>query len=268
MNQTGGRVCGCPVAACTSRLSRGCAGWAGVGSADVTGASCHGVRRGALAWTDPRPYSAEVTSRGVRAGHAPGFDRAVAGLINVERRPEVTLSEIPAPQRVAPFAVALSADVEASYPLTSSLQGQAADEPADDDEPLAAGRFVVLHDPGAPSAWDGTWRVVTFARARLEPELAADPMLGSVGWSWLMDALTDAGVVHDALGGTVTRVVSDGFGTMDDQGTSVDLEVRASWTPTGDDLPAQLSTWLEVLCTLAGLPPLPEGVRPLRTHRG
>lgn len=207
-----------------------------------------------------------MTSRGVRAGHAPGFDRAVAGLIDVDRRPEVTLAEIPAPQRVAPFAVALSADVEAAFPAISPHQGPAADPP-DDDEPLAAGRFVVLHDPGAPSAWDGTWRVVTFARARLEPELAADPMLGSVGWSWLTDALTDAGVVHHALGGTVTRVVSDGFGTMDDQGSTVDLEVRASWTPTGDDLPAQLGTWLELLCTLAGLPPLPDGVRPLRPHR-
>lgn len=180
----------------------------------------------------------------------------MAGLADAEVRPEVTLAEIPAPQRVAPQAVALSAEVNLPE-----------DDP-DEDDPVAVGRFVVLHDPAGPEAWNGTWRVVTFARARLEPELAADPMLGEVGWSWLTDALQDGGVAHDALGGTVTRVVSDGFGSMADQVASVDLEVRASWTPTGADLPAQLRTWVGLLCTIAGLPPLPDGVRPLRTRRG
>lgn len=191
----------------------------------------------------------------MRAGRTPGFTEAVAGLADAEVRPEVALAEVPAPQRVAPHAVALSAEVN-----------QAQDDP-DEDDPVAVGRFVVLHDPAAPEAWSGTWRVVTFARARLEPELAADPMLGEVGWSWLTEALDGGGVAHGALGGTVTRVVSDGFGTMADQAASVDLEVRASWTPTGVDLPAQLRTWIGLLCTIAGLPPLPEGVRPLPTRR-
>lgn len=191
----------------------------------------------------------------MRAGRAPGFSEAVAGLADTEVRSEVTLTEIPAPQRVAPHAVALSAEVNDP-------------DAGPDEEPVASGRFVVLHDPAGPEAWNGRWRVVTFARARLEPELAADPMLGEVGWSWLTDALTDGGVAHDALGGTVTRVVSDGFGTMADHVPSVDLEVRASWTPTGRDLGDQLRTWVRLLCTIAGLPPLPEGVRPLPGRRG
>ena len=33
---------------------------------------------------------------------------------------------------------------------------------------------------------EGTFRVVTFVRASLEPELAADPMVAQVGWSWLV----------------------------------------------------------------------------------
>ncbi len=172
------------------------------------------------------------------------------------------MAEIPAPQRVAPHGVALSAEVSGT--TMAPLTGGAGLE---DDEPVAVGRFVVLHDPAAPEAWNGTWRVVTFARAQLEPELAADPMLGAVGWSWLTDALTDGGVVHEALGGTVTRVVSDGFGSMADQGPSVELELRASWTAAGDDLPDQLRTWVELLCVIAGLPPLPDGVHPLQHRR-
>ena len=38
------------------------------------------------------------------------------------------------------------------------------------------------------------------------------------------------------------------------------MEVRASWTPLGNDLGAHLLAWSDLLCTIAGLPPLPEGV--------
>ena len=84
-------------------------------------------------------------------------------LRDVRLRPEVILEEVPAPQRIAPHALALSADVVV------------------DDEELATGRFVLLHDPAAPEAWEGTFRVVSFVRAALEPELGADPLLGSGG---------------------------------------------------------------------------------------
>ena len=107
---------------------------------------------------------------------------AVRRLRDVRLRPEVVLEEVPAPQRIAPFALALSADVVV------------------DDEELATGRFVLLHDPAAPEAWEGTFRVVSFVRAVLEPELGADPMLGQVGWSWLEDALSAAGVAATAAG--------------------------------------------------------------------
>lgn len=183
----------------------------------------------------------------------------MAELADVEVRPEVSLTQIPAPTRVAPHAFALSAEVQADH-----LPQPPGD---DEDEPSAAGRFVVLHDPNAPEAWHGTWRIVTFARASLEPELASDPMLGAVGWSWLTDALTDRGVSYEALSGTVTRVVSEGFGQMADQEPTVEVEVRASWTPAVEDLTSHLLTWVELLCHTAGLPPLPEGVRPLPSRR-
>lgn len=167
-------------------------------------------------------------------------------------RPEVRITEVPAPQRIAPYAVALTADVVGST--------------VEEDE-LASGRFVLLHDPSSPQPWEGEWRVVTFARAELEPEVANDPMLGAVGWSWLVDALEARGVDFATEAGTVTRVVSESFAGLADREPTVEMEVRASWTPHGDNLGAHLLAWSDLLCTIAGLPPLPEGVVALPGQR-
>ncbi|WP_040634501.1 DUF3000 domain-containing protein [Mobilicoccus pelagius] len=188
-----------------------------------------------------------MTDRRAPSRAASQFAEAVERLRGVSLRPEVDLTEIPAPQRIAPHSVALSAEIATHL----------------DEDPLATGRFVVLFDDDAPEAWDGTWRIVTLARARLEPELASDPLLGEVGWSWLTDALHTSGAAHRALGGTVTRVVSESFGTLADTDPSVEMELRASWTPDGDDLVDHLTTWTDVLATVAGVPPVPHGVTPL-----
>lgn len=180
------------------------------------------------------------------------FDDAVEALRAVPLRPEIELQEIPAPQRIAPHSVALSGEVVRSA--------------ADDDVP-ASGRFVVLFDPAAPEAWEGPWRVVTFVRAQLEPELGADCLLGEVGWSWLTDAIHASGAGYRALGGTVTRVVSASFGALADRDGEVEIEIRASWSPTEADLGEHLRIWAELLCTVGGLPPLPEGVTPLPGQR-
>ena len=176
------------------------------------------------------------------------FLAAVRRLRAVRLRPEVVLEEVPAPQRIAPFALALSADAVA------------------DGEELSTGRFVVLHDPASPEAWEGTFRVVTFVRAALEPELGADPLLGQVGWTWLEESLDAVGVTAVAVGGTVTRVVSESYGSLANKPPTVELEVRASWTPLGD-LGEHLLAWSTLLCTVGGLPPLPEGVAPLARKR-
>ncbi|HEY8619298.1 MAG TPA: DUF3000 domain-containing protein [Dermatophilaceae bacterium] len=182
------------------------------------------------------------------------FTQAIRDLREVHLRPEVRLTEVPAPSRIAPYAVALTAEV-----VTAGLL-------AEGDE-LASGRFVLLHDPSAPEPWDGVWRAVTFARAELEPELANDPMLGGVGWSWLMDALAQHDAPYVAEGGTVTRVVSESFAGLAERETTVEIEMRASWTPTGPNLGAHLQAWAELLCMIAGLPPLPEGVVALPGRR-
>lgn len=194
-----------------------------------------------------------MNTRSITGDVSAEFDAAVRALGAVKLRPEVRLTEVPAPSRIAPYAVALTAEVMPSR-----------DE---DEDELASGRFVLLHDPSAPQPWEGTWRVVTFARAELEPETATDPMLGAVGWSWLTDSLEASGARYVADAGTVTRVVSESFAGLADKPPSVEMEVRASWTPIDTDLSAHLEAWGALLCTVAGLPPLPDGVVALPGQR-
>ncbi len=175
------------------------------------------------------------------------FTQALHALRERRLRSEVRLTEVPAPSRIAPYAVALSAEVD----------------PERTGEEIASGRFVLLHDPAGQEAWNGTFRVVTLARATLEPELAGDPLLSEAAWTWVTDALEHA-PAH-SLGGTVTRVVSQSFGALDDRPDQVEVEIRASWTPEGE-VGAHLQAWSTLLCTAAGLPPLPEGVTALGRH--
>jgi hypothetical protein len=178
------------------------------------------------------------------------FVQALEALAARRLRSEVRLTEIPAPGRIAPFSVALSAEV-------------AVDGASEDDEP-ASGRFVVLHDPAGQEAWQGVFRVVTLIRAALDAEVGADPLLCEAAWSWVEEALDST--PHHALGGTVTRVVSQSFGALAERPAEVEVEIRASWTPDGD-LGDHLAAWAGVLCTAAGLPPLPDGVAALSPRR-
>lgn len=198
------------------------------------------------------------------------FADALADLRGQGVRPGVHVEEIAAPVRVAPYSVALSGEV------TDDGTGAGA-APADD--PVATGRFVVLHDPAGQESWQGTFRVVTLVRATLEPEMAADPLLADVAWSWIPECLDLAGLRPGAdvlaEGGTVTRVLSKSFGALSSTPDAVDLELRASWTPVGTHLGAHLQAWTALLSTAAGIPPLPAGVtaitrrfsdRPQRPH--
>src|SRR5437773_4712373 len=165
------------------------------------------------------------------------FTRAVDALRAEQPRPEITLEEVAAPQRLAPYAYALSGTV------------------LRDGDEVATGRLILLYDPAGHEAWDGTMRLVTYVTAELEPELAADPLLPGVGWSWLTDALDAQRAAYTAVGGTVTQTLSTRFGELAGPPTAADLEIRASWTPLDDDLAPHLHAWCTLLASTAGLPP-------------
>jgi hypothetical protein len=175
--------------------------------------------------------------------------------------PGFSFEDVPAPKRLAPYASAIAATVER------------------DGADVAWGRLVLLYDPDGQEGWGGVFRLVAYIRADVEPEIAADPLLGEVGWSWLSEAL-DAHVPGYAVpSGTVTRVITEGFGAKRDELPLTGFELRASWSPTGPgnraddneldtlDLSAHISAWCDCLSAAAGLEP--PGTRALRpTGRG
>ena len=187
------------------------------------------------------------------------------------RRRDLVFEDVPAPKRLAPYATAMAATVR---------RGEA---------DVAWGRLVLLYDPDGQQGWDGFFRLVAYVRADVEPEIAADPLLGEVGWSWLSEAL-DARVPGYAVpSGTVTRVITEGFGAKRDELPLTGFELRASWSPTTPDgskgpkgpkglkgpggsagnddldaldLPAHIAAWCDCLSAAAGLEP--PGTRALR----
>ncbi len=190
---------------------------------------------GSAARPAPRPPSEE-------------FAAAVQSLREQMPRTDMSLSEVPPPTRLAPYSFALSADIPSG------------------DEELATGRLIVLHDPSGHETWHSTFRMVTYVRAEVEPELGADPLLPEVGWSWLLDALASRQLTYAAASGTVTRAMSASFGSMSDRPATAEVEIRASWSPIDAQLGPHLSAWCELLRLVAGLPASPDiaSLRPKR----
>ncbi|WP_143172206.1 DUF3000 domain-containing protein [Pseudonocardia thermophila] len=183
----------------------------------------------------------------------PEFRRAVATLsasmVAGRLRPELYVTALDAPPRLAPYTWALQVEADAAYPTGTDL-----------DEPDTSGRLILLHDPAGQDAWEGTFRLVCFVQARLEREQLGDEMFPEVSWSWLTEALEGSRAEYVALGGTVTQTSSVRFGDIAGPARDDDVEIRASWTPVGDASGPDLSRHADAFCQLvavaAGLPPV------------
>ena len=64
----------------------------------------------------------------------------------------------------------------------------------------------------------------------------------------------------------MTVVHTEGFGEMASDGADAQIELRASWTP-GGGVGAHVTAWSDLLCTLAGLPPVGARRHPASTRR-
>jgi hypothetical protein len=219
-----------------------------------------------------RPVSGPADPGGESASAA--FGRAAANLRSqcdqlATLRPELTFEDVPAPKSLAPYASAIAATVRV------------------DDAEIASGRLVLLYDPAGQRGWAGPLRIIAYIQADLDPEIAADPLIGPVGWSWLTEALDSCAPGYAEPSGTVTRVVTEGFGTKQGEPPATEFELRASWSPAAGpeaagpepgpdptaglaglvergDLAGHLAAWCETLCAAAGLPPMAAGVTALR----
>src|SRR5258707_14360285 len=206
-------------------------------------------------------------------------------------RPELVFEIQPPPRRLAPFAAAIGATVHEPDPRRPGGAPPGAGD--DTDAEIGWGSFVLLYDPAGQTGWAGTFRIIAYIRAELEPDIAADPLIGQVGWSWLTEALDTRTTGFRKISGTVTRVVTEGFGAKQAEPVATGFELRASWSPAGPGVPRpaaappapvppasmpagapsdlaprgldrHVAAWCDALCAAAGLPPLPAGVSPLR----
>jgi hypothetical protein len=177
--------------------------------------------------------------------HFEGLTLAISEIVS---RNEIHIEEVPSPQRLAPFSIALSADV---------LEGE------------SSGRLVLLHDPAGQDGWSGRYRIVSYVRGEIEEELATDPMLIEIGWSWLKESLAKNNCTYLSESGTVTQIRSASFGSLEKRENENEIEIRASWTPisesgnqeiSGSEIKSHIQAWISVLEIAAGLTPLPEGV--------
>lgn len=181
------------------------------------------------------------------------FTETLERLRHVSVRPEFEIQEAPAPQRLAPDAVAMIA------------------EAVDDED--TDGRFVLLHDPDGHEEWGGNFRVVVFTRSTIDADVVVDPMLPDVAWSWVQESLDESGALATALGGTVTRNLGQSFGTLSDREGERIMEVRASWTPLAEPdtaIPATIDrhvrAWITLLAHVGGYPAHADDIAPIR-HR-
>lgn len=175
------------------------------------------------------------------------FNVAADAIRGARLREELAVQEIPAPERIAPRSLALAAGVTRGPRRSLEAEGAV-------DSPHGAGRLILMHDPDSAREWGAPFRIVCFAQAPLEVEIGVDPFISDVAWSWLVDALDDRAAEYTYLSGTATKTLSSGFGTLEAQGDAAQIELRASWTPTGPDFAAHAEAWSELLCLLAGLP--------------
>ncbi|MDO5671978.1 MAG: DUF3000 domain-containing protein [Actinomycetaceae bacterium] len=185
------------------------------------------------------------------AAVSPDFVAALNSLRELKPHSNVTVSEIPAPRNMAPFAAALSAET-----THTDLAGR----------PLGTGRLVILHDPRGQDGWNGEFRIISLVSADIDHDLGADPLAGEVAWSWLRESLDSNHAEHHDLVGSVTRELSDSFGGINLTSYAAAIDVRASWTPQGTDMIPHCTAWIHMILQAAGLDPQ-EGVVSLSSRR-
>lgn len=166
------------------------------------------------------------------------FRLACLALQNAEIRPELNVRQIEAPANLARHAIAFSCDVEQKSSSAKIDQG--------------TGRFVLLWDDLPQENWTTNFRIICFAKSPLETDIGFNDESSDLAWAWLNAALGLRGASYEAEAGTTTRVISVGHGSIAGQNPHAELELRASWCPTGDSIAAHLEAWQDLICMMSG----------------
>ncbi|MBP3222890.1 MAG: DUF3000 family protein [Actinomycetaceae bacterium] len=165
------------------------------------------------------------------------FTQAVTSLKNHIFPPEIHITQIPPPLHLAPYSVALHADITDTTTHTY----------------LGEGSFVLLYDHEEQENWNGNMRITLFATTPIDPLLSEDPLLGEVTWSYLKDSFHHVNAAFHSLHGTVTKVYNETFSDVTSENSDAHIELRASLTPETPNCASHLQGWSLLLSTLSGI---------------
>ncbi len=175
----------------------------------------------------------------------PEFLAALQALRITPRPAGLAVQEVPAPPRLAPFSVAIKVHTDTP----------------EDEIPSATSTLVVLYDPSQRDIWGGDFRVVGHLRAHIDQEMSNDPILGEFLWTALLDRLNNEVDDFSGVLGTVTRELSQTFGGLTLRGSTLNVELRCSWSTDDTNLDQHLFAWCKYVLESAGLPSdLPHGL--------
>ncbi len=170
------------------------------------------------------------------------FTQALESLAGFTERSNVHVSQIEAPNGLAKHSIAFSAHV-----IEPGREDQ--DE---DNSDQGTGRMVLLWDEPGQENWFGNFRVICFIKSALEFEIGSDPSSSDIAWDWLTDALRTRGANYAAPAGTVTRVLSVGFGALETQNHHAQIEMRASWSLKNNDFLPHFEAWVDAVLLFGG----------------
>ena len=177
------------------------------------------------------------------------FRLAASSFANAKIRSEVIIDQIDAPSNLSRHAIAFACDVKAVEGDSSIFRG--------------TGRFILLWDDAPQESWTNNFRIILYAKSPLETDIGFDDDSAEIAWAWLQTSLDQHGAGVEVAGGTTTRVLSVGHGTLAAQSHHAELELRASWCPTTTDFAGHLEAWIDLICMMSGLSLHGEGVTSL-----
>jgi hypothetical protein len=165
------------------------------------------------------------------------FASAALGLTAELKRSELETHQIPSPANIAEHALAFSTHKP---------------NPADTPNNLAAGRIVFLYDPSQFETWGSNMRVIAYGKSPLESDVVEDNDYANYWWGTLELALQQHGALFSHSAGTITKMISTGVGGLGTEPVHTEIELRASWSPTQDNLAPHFAAWQDLIADMAG----------------
>lgn len=171
------------------------------------------------------------------------FDSWKTQVEEIQWRAEINVEIISYTPSIAPYGVALAAEVKGF-----DTEGN--------------GKLIILYDPKGNSDWAGNFRFVSYTQAEVPMDMVSDPLLAEVGWSWFEEGLLNNRAKYTNPSGSVSVQFNKCFGGLSEHEANAEIEIRASWTPILSEnmLAPHLLAWQDVICLTAGVQVLPPGV--------